>query len=42
MVEIRSMRRLGYHEGLTAVVGFDKGFVHPPTAVHSIHALPEK
>ncbi|MGA7625203.1 MAG: DUF2207 domain-containing protein [Candidatus Acidiferrales bacterium] len=32
VVEIRSMRRLGYHEGLTAVVGFDKGFVHPPTA----------
>ncbi|MFZ0523524.1 MAG: DUF2207 domain-containing protein [Candidatus Acidiferrales bacterium] len=32
VVDIRSLRRLGYHEGLTAVVGFDKGFVHPPTA----------
>jgi uncharacterized membrane protein len=31
-VDIRSLRGLGYHEGLTAVVGFDKGFVHPPTA----------
>ncbi|MFY9804892.1 MAG: DUF2207 domain-containing protein [Candidatus Acidiferrales bacterium] len=32
VVEIRSLRRLGYHEGLTAVVGFDKGFVHAPSA----------
>jgi uncharacterized membrane protein len=32
VVDIRSLRRLGYHEGLTAVVGFDKGFVHPPSA----------
>jgi uncharacterized membrane protein len=32
IVEIRGLRRLGYHEGLTAVVGFDKGFVHPPSA----------
>lgn len=32
LVDIRSLRRLGYHEGLTAVAGFDKGFVHPPTA----------
>ncbi|MFZ0641824.1 MAG: DUF2207 domain-containing protein [Candidatus Acidiferrales bacterium] len=32
VVDIRSLRRLGYHEGLTAVAGFDKGFVHPPTA----------
>lgn len=31
VVEVSSMRRLGYHEGLTAVVGFDKGFVHPPS-----------
>jgi Predicted membrane protein (DUF2207) len=32
VVDIRSLRGLGYHEGLTAVAGFDKGFVHPPTA----------
>ncbi|MFZ3217081.1 MAG: DUF2207 domain-containing protein, partial [Candidatus Acidiferrales bacterium] len=31
VVEIRSTRALGYRQGLTAVVGFDKGFVHPPT-----------
>jgi hypothetical protein len=31
-VQIRSARRLGYREGLTAVVGFDKGFVPPPSA----------
>jgi uncharacterized membrane protein YgcG len=31
-VQIRSTRRLGYREGLTAVVGFDKGFVQPPSA----------
>jgi uncharacterized membrane protein len=30
-VDIRSTRRLGYRQGLTAVVGFDKGFVHPPS-----------
>jgi uncharacterized membrane protein len=29
VVDIRSTRRLGYRQGLTAVVGFDKGFVHP-------------
>ena len=29
-VEIQSTRRLGYHEGLTAVAGWDKGFVHAP------------
>jgi uncharacterized membrane protein len=31
-VQIRSTRRLGYRQGLTAVVGFDKGFVQPPSA----------
>jgi uncharacterized membrane protein len=32
-VEIRMQRPLYYHEGLTAVVGWDKGFVRPPTAL---------
>ncbi|MGA9571292.1 MAG: DUF2207 domain-containing protein [Candidatus Acidiferrales bacterium] len=32
VVDIASTRRLGYRQGLTAVVGFDKGFVHPPSA----------
>jgi uncharacterized membrane protein len=32
VVDISSTRRLGYRQGLTAVVGFDKGFVHPPSA----------
>jgi uncharacterized membrane protein len=31
IVDIRSTRRLGYRQGLTAVVGFDKGFVHAPS-----------
>ena len=35
-VEIRSTRPLGFHEGLTAVVGFDKGFVHPPSAASKV------
>lgn len=30
LVEIETTRPLTFHEGLTAVVGFDKGFVHPP------------
>ena len=30
VVEIRASRPLEIHEGLTAVVGFNKGFVHPP------------
>jgi hypothetical protein len=30
IVEIRSTRPLEFHEGLTAVVGFDKGFIHAP------------
>ncbi|HXW54390.1 MAG TPA: DUF2207 domain-containing protein [Candidatus Cybelea sp.] len=32
VIEVRSLRRLGYRQGLTAVVGFDKGLVHEPTA----------
>lgn len=36
MVEIQTTRPLGFHEGLTAVVGFDKGFVHPPSAAARI------
>jgi uncharacterized membrane protein len=32
VVDITSTRSLGYRQGLTAVVGFDKGFVHPPSA----------
>jgi uncharacterized membrane protein YgcG len=35
-VEIQTTRALGFHEGLTAVVGFDKGFVHPPSAAAKI------
>ena len=31
-VDIASTRPLQFHEGLTAVVGFDKGVVHPPSA----------
>jgi uncharacterized membrane protein len=30
-VDIHTTRPLSFHEGLTAVVGFDKGFVHPPS-----------
>jgi uncharacterized membrane protein len=32
-VEVRTRQSLGYHEGLTIAVAFDKGFVHEPTAV---------
>ena len=32
-VEFQTTRPLGFHEGLTAVVGWDKGFVRPPTAL---------
>ena len=32
LVDIHTTRPLSFHEGLTAVVGFDKGFVHPPAA----------
>lgn len=31
-VEIQATRPLAFHEGLTAVIGWDKGFVHPPGA----------
>jgi uncharacterized membrane protein len=31
VVDIRSTRRLGYRQGLTAVAGFDKGFVQAPS-----------
>jgi uncharacterized membrane protein len=30
-VDIHTTRPLSFHEGLTTVVGFDKGFVHPPS-----------
>jgi hypothetical protein len=30
-VEVRMRRRLSFREGLTAVVGWDKGFVHEPS-----------
>ncbi len=32
LVDIHTTRPLSFHEGLTAVVGFDKGFVYPPAA----------
>ena len=32
-VEVRTRQKLGYHEGLTIAVAFDKGFVHEPTAL---------
>lgn len=35
-VEIRMQRPLFYHEGLTAVVGWDKGFVHPPSTLTNV------
>jgi uncharacterized membrane protein len=30
-VDVHTTGPLSFHEGLTAVVGFDKGFVHPPS-----------
>jgi uncharacterized membrane protein len=33
VVEIQTTRRLGFHEGLTAVAGWDKGVVHAPGPV---------
>jgi len=36
LVDVQTTRPLGFHEGLTVVVGFDKGFVHPPSAVTKI------
>jgi uncharacterized membrane protein YgcG len=35
-VEVHSRQSLGYHEGLTIAVAFDKGFVHEPTAIDKI------
>jgi len=32
-VEVRRRQPLGYHEGLTIAVAFDKGLVHEPTAL---------
>jgi uncharacterized membrane protein YgcG len=32
-VEVHTRQSLGYHEGLTIAVAFDKGFVHGPTAL---------
>ena len=40
-MDIASTRGSG-SQGLTAVVGFDKGFVHPPAAAMQVHALPRK
>jgi uncharacterized membrane protein len=36
VVEIQTTQTLNFHEGLTAVIGFDKGFVHPPSQLSSI------
>jgi uncharacterized membrane protein len=36
LVEVKSPHPLTYHAGLTVVVGWDKGFVHPPTAAAKI------
>ena len=36
VVQIYTAHPLGYHQGLTAVVGFDKGLVHEPTAADEI------
>jgi len=33
IVELRTTRPLEFHEGLTAVAGWDKGYVRPPTAL---------
>jgi hypothetical protein len=36
LVTISSTRPLSYREGVTAVIGWDKGFVHPPSAAAKI------
>src|SRR5215470_10645703 len=36
VVQISTAHSLGYHQGLTAVVGFDKGVVHEPTVADAI------
>ncbi len=35
-VQLHTIHSLGLHEGLTIVVGWDKGFVHEPTAVEKM------
>ncbi len=35
-VDVRAISGLGYHEGLTIAVAFDKGFVHEPTTAEEI------
>ena len=35
-VDVRAARPLAFHEGLTTVVGWDKGFVRPPAALEKI------
>jgi uncharacterized membrane protein len=36
VIAISTTRPLGYHQGLTTVVGFDKGLVHEPSASEQI------
>jgi hypothetical protein len=36
VVQVETTHPLGYHQGLTAVVGFDKGLVHQPSAGQKI------
>jgi uncharacterized membrane protein YgcG len=35
-IEIKTRYPLGYHEGLTIAVAFDKGFVHEPTSAEKL------
>lgn len=35
-IDVQTTHPLGFHEGLTAVVGFDKGLVHPPSPLESV------
>jgi uncharacterized membrane protein len=35
-VEVHSRQSLGYHEGLTIAVAFDKGFVHEPNVLDKV------
>src|SRR5712692_703485 len=37
LVEVRLRRSLGFRQGLTAVVGWDKGFVHEPTVADKLY-----
>jgi len=37
LVELRLRRSLGFRQGLTAVVGWDKGFVHEPTVADKLY-----